>query len=183
MILLLRVMHNNDVSRGVCCSLIHVVLCRYLMCSHAEDLRAKTEWEGKGTNSRCRLLDKLQSENTDHTRFKYFIWIHKITIQITQTWKHRERETHYTGPQTSSLKPTAWSQPHTHRRTHKHTRNLNYRQFPLRKHTHTHTHRLGPGRAKHTDREWRKDPLLRTSHAYRSHWILYCRHVHSDIRT
>lgn len=97
--------------------------------------------------------------------------------------ENTDRETHYTGPQTSSLKPTAWSQPHTHRRTHKHTRNLNYRQFPLRKHTHTHTHRLGPGRAKHTDREWRKDPLLRTSHAYRSHWILYCRHVHSDIRT
>lgn len=35
---------------------------RYLMCSHAEDLRAKAEWEGKGTASRCRLLDKLQSE-------------------------------------------------------------------------------------------------------------------------
>lgn len=32
------------------------------MCSHAEDLRAKAEWEGKGTASRCRLLDKLQSE-------------------------------------------------------------------------------------------------------------------------
>uniref|UniRef100_A0A8C7LXB7 WD repeat-containing protein 26 n=3 Tax=Oncorhynchus TaxID=8016 RepID=A0A8C7LXB7_ONCKI len=39
---------------------IHV-LSGYLMCSHAEDLRAKTEWEGKGTNSRCRLLDKLQT--------------------------------------------------------------------------------------------------------------------------
>lgn len=38
--------------------------CRYLMCSHAEDLRAKAEWEGKGTASRCRLLDKLQSEGT-----------------------------------------------------------------------------------------------------------------------
>lgn len=35
---------------------------RYLMCSHAEDLRAKAEWEGKGTASRSRLLDKLQSE-------------------------------------------------------------------------------------------------------------------------
>lgn len=35
---------------------------RYLMCSHAEDLRAKAEWEGKGATSRCRLLDKLQSE-------------------------------------------------------------------------------------------------------------------------
>lgn len=34
------------------------------MCSHAEDLRAKAEWEGKGTASRCRLLDKLQSEGT-----------------------------------------------------------------------------------------------------------------------
>lgn len=32
------------------------------MCSHAEDLRAKAEWEGKGTASRSRLLDKLQSE-------------------------------------------------------------------------------------------------------------------------
>uniref|UniRef100_A0A6Q2XIS2 WD repeat-containing protein 26 n=1 Tax=Esox lucius TaxID=8010 RepID=A0A6Q2XIS2_ESOLU len=39
---------------------IHV-LSGYLMCSHAEDLRAKAEWEGKGTNSRCRLLDKLQT--------------------------------------------------------------------------------------------------------------------------
>lgn len=38
--------------------------CRYLMCSHAEDLRAKAEWEGKGATSRCRLLDKLQSEET-----------------------------------------------------------------------------------------------------------------------
>lgn len=34
---------------------------RYLMCSHAEDLKAKAEWEGKGTASRSRLLDKLQS--------------------------------------------------------------------------------------------------------------------------
>ncbi len=34
------------------------------MCSHAEDLRAKAEWEGKGTASRSRLLDKLQSEET-----------------------------------------------------------------------------------------------------------------------
>lgn len=32
------------------------------MCSHAEDLRAKAEWEGKGTTSRSRLLDKLQSK-------------------------------------------------------------------------------------------------------------------------
>lgn len=31
------------------------------MCSHAEDLKAKAEWEGKGTASRSRLLDKLQS--------------------------------------------------------------------------------------------------------------------------
>lgn len=37
---------------------------RYLMCSHAEDLRAKAEWEGKGATSRCRLLDKLQSKET-----------------------------------------------------------------------------------------------------------------------
>ncbi len=34
------------------------------MCSHAEDLRAKAEWEGKGNASRCRLLDKLQSKET-----------------------------------------------------------------------------------------------------------------------
>lgn len=33
------------------------------MCSHAEDLRAKAEWEGKGTASRTKLLDKLQSES------------------------------------------------------------------------------------------------------------------------
>ncbi|KPP75265.1 WD repeat-containing protein 26-like, partial [Scleropages formosus] len=39
---------------------IHV-LSGYLMCSHAEDLRAKAEWEGKGTTSRCKLLDKLQT--------------------------------------------------------------------------------------------------------------------------
>ncbi|XP_034060202.1 WD repeat-containing protein 26 isoform X1 [Gymnodraco acuticeps] len=39
---------------------IHV-LSGYLMCSHAEDLKAKAEWEGKGTASRCRLLDKLQT--------------------------------------------------------------------------------------------------------------------------
>uniref|UniRef100_A0AAY4BNG2 WD repeat-containing protein 26 n=1 Tax=Denticeps clupeoides TaxID=299321 RepID=A0AAY4BNG2_9TELE len=39
---------------------IHV-LSGYLMCSHAEDLRAKAEWEGKGVTSRCRLLDKLQT--------------------------------------------------------------------------------------------------------------------------
>lgn len=32
------------------------------MCSHAEDLRAKAEWEGKGTASRSKLLDKLQSK-------------------------------------------------------------------------------------------------------------------------
>uniref|UniRef100_A0A3B5LNM1 WD repeat-containing protein 26 n=1 Tax=Xiphophorus couchianus TaxID=32473 RepID=A0A3B5LNM1_9TELE len=37
---------------------IHVL--SYLMCSHADDLRAKAEWEGKGTASRSRLLDKLQ---------------------------------------------------------------------------------------------------------------------------
>ncbi|KAG5276928.1 hypothetical protein AALO_G00111470 [Alosa alosa] len=45
---------------------IHV-LSGYLMCSHAEDLRAKAEWEGKGAFS-CEvthvliLLDKLQSK-------------------------------------------------------------------------------------------------------------------------
>uniref|UniRef100_A0A4W4HR34 WD repeat-containing protein 26 n=1 Tax=Electrophorus electricus TaxID=8005 RepID=A0A4W4HR34_ELEEL len=38
---------------------IHI-LSGYLMCSHAEDLRAKAEWEGKGVSSRSRLLDKLQ---------------------------------------------------------------------------------------------------------------------------
>lgn len=32
------------------------------MCSHAEDLRAKAEWEGKGAASRSKLLDKLQSK-------------------------------------------------------------------------------------------------------------------------
>uniref|UniRef100_A0A8C6KU97 WD repeat-containing protein 26 n=1 Tax=Nothobranchius furzeri TaxID=105023 RepID=A0A8C6KU97_NOTFU len=39
---------------------IHI-LSGYLMCSHADDLRAKAEWEGKGTASRSRLLDKLQT--------------------------------------------------------------------------------------------------------------------------
>ncbi|KAL6108655.1 wdr26 [Pungitius sinensis] len=39
---------------------IHI-LSGYLMCSHAEDLRAKAEWEGKGTSSRTKLLDKLQT--------------------------------------------------------------------------------------------------------------------------
>uniref|UniRef100_A0A9J8CBH0 WD repeat-containing protein 26 n=1 Tax=Cyprinus carpio carpio TaxID=630221 RepID=A0A9J8CBH0_CYPCA len=38
---------------------IHV-LSGYLMCSHPDDLRAKAEWEGKGTASRSKLLDKLQ---------------------------------------------------------------------------------------------------------------------------
>ncbi|XP_069464751.1 WD repeat-containing protein 26 isoform X2 [Ambystoma mexicanum] len=39
---------------------IHI-LSGYLMCSHAEDLRAKAEWEGKGAASRSKLLDKLQT--------------------------------------------------------------------------------------------------------------------------
>ncbi|XP_034553774.1 WD repeat-containing protein 26 isoform X2 [Notolabrus celidotus] len=39
---------------------IHI-LSGYLMCSHAEDLRAKAEWEGKGTTSRTKLLDRLQT--------------------------------------------------------------------------------------------------------------------------
>ncbi|XP_054869708.1 WD repeat-containing protein 26 isoform X1 [Amphiprion ocellaris] len=39
---------------------IHI-LSGYLMCSHADDLRAKAEWEGKGTVSRTKLLDKLQT--------------------------------------------------------------------------------------------------------------------------
>lgn len=43
----------------ICCLLYR----RYLMCSHAEDLRAKAEWEGKGTASRSKLLDKLQSKS------------------------------------------------------------------------------------------------------------------------
>ncbi|ETE66207.1 WD repeat-containing protein 26, partial [Ophiophagus hannah] len=34
---------------------------KYLMCSHPEDLRTKAEWEGKGTTSRSKLLDKLQT--------------------------------------------------------------------------------------------------------------------------
>ncbi|XP_041648436.1 WD repeat-containing protein 26 [Cheilinus undulatus] len=39
---------------------IHI-LSGYLMCSHAEDLRVKAEWEGKGTTSRTKLLDRLQT--------------------------------------------------------------------------------------------------------------------------
>ncbi|KAK7885898.1 hypothetical protein WMY93_025519 [Mugilogobius chulae] len=39
---------------------IHI-LSGYLMCSHAEDLRAKADWEGKGSASRTKLLDKLQT--------------------------------------------------------------------------------------------------------------------------
>uniref|UniRef100_A0A7N6BLR3 WD repeat-containing protein 26 n=1 Tax=Anabas testudineus TaxID=64144 RepID=A0A7N6BLR3_ANATE len=39
---------------------IHI-LSGYLMCSHADDLRAKAEWEGKGMASRTKLLDKLQT--------------------------------------------------------------------------------------------------------------------------
>lgn len=38
------------------------------MCSHAEDLRAKADWEGKGTVSRTKLLDKLQGEWSARTR-------------------------------------------------------------------------------------------------------------------
>ncbi|XP_051900926.1 WD repeat-containing protein 26-like [Pristis pectinata] len=33
----------------------------YLMCSDADDLRAKAEWEGKGSLSRTKLLDKLHT--------------------------------------------------------------------------------------------------------------------------
>ncbi|KFW77616.1 WD repeat-containing protein 26, partial [Manacus vitellinus] len=44
-------------SVGVCALFLN----RYLMCSHADDLRAKAEWEGKGTASRSKLLDKLQT--------------------------------------------------------------------------------------------------------------------------
>ncbi|XP_038643455.1 WD repeat-containing protein 26-like isoform X1 [Scyliorhinus canicula] len=33
----------------------------YLMCSDADDLRAKAEWEGKGNLSRTKLLDKLHT--------------------------------------------------------------------------------------------------------------------------
>uniref|UniRef100_A0A671S8X6 WD repeat-containing protein 26 n=1 Tax=Sinocyclocheilus anshuiensis TaxID=1608454 RepID=A0A671S8X6_9TELE len=39
---------------------IHV-LSGYLMCTLPDDLRAKAEWEGKGTASRSKLLDKLQT--------------------------------------------------------------------------------------------------------------------------
>ncbi|XP_017291592.1 WD repeat-containing protein 26-like [Kryptolebias marmoratus] len=39
---------------------IHI-LSGYLMCSHADDLKAKAEWEGKGSASRTKLLDKLQT--------------------------------------------------------------------------------------------------------------------------
>ncbi|XP_056119090.1 WD repeat-containing protein 26 isoform X2 [Rhinichthys klamathensis goyatoka] len=39
---------------------IHI-LSGYLMCSNSDDLRAKAEWEGKGTASRSKLLDKLQT--------------------------------------------------------------------------------------------------------------------------
>ncbi|XP_043914763.1 WD repeat-containing protein 26 isoform X7 [Protopterus annectens] len=39
---------------------IHI-LSGYLMCSHADDLRVKAEWEGKGNASRSKLLDKLQT--------------------------------------------------------------------------------------------------------------------------
>jgi len=45
-----------------CVFVFCLFLNRYLMCSHAEDLRAKAEWEGKGTASRSKLLDKLQSK-------------------------------------------------------------------------------------------------------------------------
>lgn len=64
-----------------CLDGVLVFLCRYLMCSHAEDLRAKAEWEGKGTASRSRLLDKLQSEK---------MFIHDDLGELTrfQTCKH-----------------------------------------------------------------------------------------------
>uniref|UniRef100_A0A4W3K9S2 WD repeat-containing protein 26 n=1 Tax=Callorhinchus milii TaxID=7868 RepID=A0A4W3K9S2_CALMI len=39
---------------------IHI-LSGYLMCSNTDDLRVKAEWEGKGTVSRSKLLDKLQT--------------------------------------------------------------------------------------------------------------------------
>ncbi|XP_048793892.1 WD repeat-containing protein 26 isoform X3 [Lagopus muta] len=52
---------SGGVLACVFCLFVFLFLNRYLMCSHAEDLRAKAEWEGKGTASRSKLLDKLQT--------------------------------------------------------------------------------------------------------------------------
>ncbi|EQB78559.1 hypothetical protein CB1_001073042 [Camelus ferus] len=59
---------------------IHV-LSGYLMCSHAEDLRAKAEWEGKGTASRSKLLDKLQNH-------KVYIWHKRSELPIAELTGH-----------------------------------------------------------------------------------------------
>lgn len=61
MIGIFQLMFNPRKGFDICCFLCSVL--RYLMCSHAEDLRAKAEWEGKGTASRSKLLDKLQSKS------------------------------------------------------------------------------------------------------------------------
>uniref|UniRef100_A0A4W5L2R1 CTLH domain-containing protein n=1 Tax=Hucho hucho TaxID=62062 RepID=A0A4W5L2R1_9TELE len=90
---------------------IHI-LSGYLMCSHAEDLRAKAEWEGKGTASRTKLLDKLQSE---------------CHLTRTNTHTHTHRHIHISHHTHTHIH----THPHTHTHIHTHT---------FTSHTHTHTH-------------------------------------------
>lgn len=62
----------------------HHLSWRYLMCSHADDLQAKAEWEGKGTVSRTKLLDKLQSEFS-LTQSYYYYYIHTFSWAASNT--------------------------------------------------------------------------------------------------
>lgn len=54
--------------------------------------------------------------------------------------ENTDRETHYTGPQTSSLKPTAWSHPPTHPPMHAQTHAILTIVSSLCASTHTHIH-------------------------------------------
>ena len=38
------------------------LFCRYMMCSSPEGLREMASWEGKGVESRQKLVEKLQSK-------------------------------------------------------------------------------------------------------------------------
>lgn len=59
------------------------------MCSHTEELRSKAEWEGKGTTSRTKLLDKLQSEccltNICILTSQYRVCLKKVEI-LLKVW-------------------------------------------------------------------------------------------------
>lgn len=79
------------------------------MCSHAEDLRAKAEWEGKGAASRSKLLDKLQSKRLNFWCFCVFLRLEidvmdqlgrPVSRHALTEWLHRgsERRDPFRGP-------------------------------------------------------------------------------------